>query len=125
MNLPDECYLVPEEVFRVGNATSPLLEKVRGGEVDVVDRNGVKVILANGKGVSLYNEAGLRVAPLSGWVWRFIKGTALPFELRLVSDRPGHYMLAPTQAMPVDKYKGLLEEMGLKAQKMYKKAPVR
>ncbi|HEX7901137.1 MAG TPA: hypothetical protein VF950_25490 [Planctomycetota bacterium] len=124
MSLPEEFYIIPEEVFRVGNSTSPLLHKVRGGEVDVVDLNGVKVILANGKGVSVYNEAGLKLAPLSGWVWKFARGTVLPTDLKLVSEGAGHFLVAPARNMPVDKYKGILEEMGLKALKLFKKAAV-
>jgi len=66
MSISEEFYIIPEEVYRVGNSTSPLLHKVRSGEVDVMEMNGVRIILANGKGVSLYNEAGLKEAPLSG-----------------------------------------------------------
>ena len=53
MSISEEFYIIPEEVYRVGNSTSPLLHKVRSGEVDVMEMNGVKIILANGKGVSL------------------------------------------------------------------------
>jgi hypothetical protein len=45
-----------------------------------------------------------------------------PQGLKLVNDKPGHYCVAPTQNMPVDLYKGLLEQMGLKAQKAWMKA---
>jgi len=48
--------------------------------------------------------------------------THLPQDLKLVNDKPGHYCVAPTQNMPVDLYKGLLEQMGLKTQKAWMKA---
>ena len=62
---------------------------------------------------------------MSGWVWKFARGTAMPADLKLVTDSPGHYLVAPVKNMPVDKYKGILEEMALKALKLFKKADVR
>ena len=41
---------------------------------------------------------------------------------RLVNDKPHHYCVAPTTNMPIDKYKGLLEELGLRAERFIKKA---
>jgi hypothetical protein len=50
-------------------------------------------------------------------VWRVNKGASLPKELKLVKDgRPGHeghYMIAPSTNMPLKKYLGILEELGL------------
>jgi hypothetical protein len=46
---------------------------------------------------------------------------ALPAGLKMVNDKPGHYCIAPATNMPVDKYKGLLEELGLKAVRVAKK----
>jgi hypothetical protein len=45
----------------------------------------------------------------------------LPTGLKMVNDKPGHYCIAPTTNMPIDKYKGLLEELGLKAVRAVKK----
>lgn len=47
--------------------------------------------------------------------------TLIPQGLKLVNDKPGHYCVAPTHNMPVDLYKGLLEQMGMKAQKAWMK----
>jgi hypothetical protein len=41
-------------------------------------------------------------------VWKFVRGTAMPPDLKLVTDGTGHFMLAPVKNMPVDKYKGIL-----------------
>jgi len=49
----------------------------------------------------------------------------MPADLKLVTDSPGHYLVAPVKNMLVDKYKGILEEMALKALKLFKKADVR
>jgi len=121
---PTEFFLVPAEIFRVGNATSPRLSHIRGGEVDVIEQNGVPVIIANGKGVSVYDAAGLKKVPLSGWVWRFKINTPLPFGLKLVNDYEHHYCIAPTVTMPVDKYKGLLEELALRCERVFKTSGV-
>ncbi|WP_440480621.1 hypothetical protein [Rheinheimera baltica] len=47
--------------------------------------------------------------------------TQPPVGLKLVQDKAHHYCIAPTQNMPIDKYKGLLEEMALKAARVFKK----
>ena len=70
--------LVPEEVFRVGNGTGPRMHMVRPSEVDVAEVNGVKVIIANGRGVSLYTLDELNNTSLTGWVWKFKGNTTLP-----------------------------------------------
>ena len=58
---------------------------------------------------------------MTGWVWSFSPNTTLPPGLKLVQDKPHHYCIAPVQNMPVDKYKGLLEELALKANRVFKK----
>jgi hypothetical protein len=55
--------------------------------------------------------------------WKFIKGTHILPELIIVSDEAGHYMNAPAHNIPVDKYKGLLEEMGMKCCKYFRVKP--
>ena len=49
--------------------------------------------------------------------WRINRGAPLPDGLVLVEDRrpghKGHFMLAPKQEMPLKKYLGLLEELGM------------
>lgn len=61
------------------------------------------------------------LSSMSGWVWKFPANTILPAGLKLVNDRPHHYCIAPSHNMPVDKYKGLLEELALKASRVFKK----
>lgn len=95
MNLPKEFYLSPSELFRVGNSTSPRMHMVRADEVDVMDMSGIKVIIANGRGVSLYTKEELAATALTGWIWRFLANTPLPQGLKLVNDKPGHFCVAP------------------------------
>lgn len=93
MKTNEAVYLSPETLYRLGNGSSPLLTRVRPGEVDTIKVNGVTMIVANRKGISLYNKTGLDLAPLSGWVWEIKENTSLPTGLKLIKDnRPeGHY----------------------------------
>jgi hypothetical protein len=118
---PREFYIMPEELFRLGNSSTSKLSNVRSRDVDTIQINGITVIKANGKGVSVFDKVGINESPMSGWVWRFAPNTQPPLGLKLVHDKPHHFCIAPTQNMPIVKYIGLLEELALKAQRVYKK----
>ncbi len=79
------------------------------------------MIVANNKGISVFDKEGINESPMTGWVWQFKPNTNLPVGLKLVKDKAHHYCIAPVHNMPVDKYKGLLEEMALLANRIYKK----
>lgn len=119
--LPTDFYLIPEDVFRLGNSEGPRLSNVRSRDVDTTTMNGIAIVIANGKGISVFDLEGISEAPFDGWVWRLSSGLPLPSGLKLVKDKPHHYCLAPTMNMPVDKYKGLLEELALRAERVRKK----
>ncbi|PUA29164.1 MAG: hypothetical protein B0W54_00715 [Cellvibrio sp. 79] len=119
--LPKEFFILPEELFRLGNLNEPKLSNVRSRDVDTINIHGITVIKANGKGVSVFDKKGINETPMTGWVWRFSPNTQPPVGLKLVQDKPHHYCIAPTHNMPIDKYKGLLEEMALKATRVFKK----
>lgn len=116
-----EFFIVPEDVFRVGNSSSPRMSAVRASEVDLTEINGIKIVIANGRGVSLYTKEELEATTLTGWIWKFSVKTPIPHELKLVNDKQGHYCVAPVMNMPVDYYKGLLEKMGMHAVKVWRK----
>jgi|SRR5690606_18074239 len=118
---PKEFFILPEELFRLGNSNSSRLSNVRSRDVDTIEINGITVIRANGKGISVFDRTGINESPMTGWVWRFPPNTQPPVGLKLVQDKPHHYCIAPAHNMPVDKYKGLLEEMALKATRVFKK----
>jgi|TARA_Y100000296_G_C5139004_1_gene239886 hypothetical protein len=86
--------------------------------------NGITVVIANGKGVSLSTKERLDKTQMSGWVWKIIRGTQVPSGLRLINDRPGHYSICPTANMPLDEFVGLLSKLALKCQKVFKKEVV-
>jgi hypothetical protein len=117
-------YIFPDEVFRVGNATSPLMSKIRADEVSLREINGIRIVIANGRGISVFDAKGLEKSTLSGWVWKFAGNLPLVPGLKLIPDQdlPGYFHIAPDTDMPLDKYKGLLEEMGMRAVKVFKKA---
>lgn len=103
----------------MGSSGSHKISAVRPIDANTMIVNGVTVIIANGKGVSLYIIEKIIEKNLTGFAWKFNKGTQVTPGLKLVSDEPQHYMLAPGANMPVDKYKGLLEEMGIRCGKYF------
>lgn len=102
-----------EDLYRMGNAASPNFSEDRGlRDCQVVDRDGIKVVIANGRGFSAFNRMTALMRTKKN-IWRIKKGSRLPSESRLVKDssNPGHYMFAPACNMPFKKYLGALEEM--------------
>ena len=118
---PKEFFILPEELFRLGNSNNSNLSNVRARDIDTIEINGIVVIVANGKGVSVFDKIGINESPMTGWVWRFAPNTQPPVGLKLVKDKAHHFCITPTHNMPVDKYKGLLEEMAFKATRVFKK----
>lgn len=106
------------DLYRMGNATWPLFTDERARvDVPISEQNGVEVVIANGNGFSAFDRI-VPVMQLPGRkVWRIIKGAQMPPELVLVKDmrahHEGHYMLAPARTMPLKKYLGALEELGM------------
>lgn len=115
-------YITQEDLHRFGNATSSRLTRIRQGEVTTTEVNGIVTIIANNKGVSLFDEEGMRKGPLTGWVWEIKQNTTLPMGLKLVKKgSKGHYMLVPTRNMPFNQYVGLLEQVAIHCKKIFKK----
>ncbi len=118
MSNPEDLYMTDlnalrEDLYRMGDAASPNFSEDRGlRDCQVVDRDGIKVVIANGRGFSAFNRI-TELMRTKKSIWRIRKGSALPDEIRLVKDmsNPGPYMLAPVNDMPFKKYLGALEEM--------------
>ena len=123
MNSKEVLYLATETLYRLGNETSPLLSRMRPDDIDIIDVNGVKMVVANKKGVSLYNKEGLDLVPLNGWVWEIKAHTNLPPGLKLVNDNNpvGHYTLSPIRNMSVHEFLGLLDKVAIHCKKVFKK----
>ena len=105
---PQFLYMLDEDLYRLGNSTSPKLNNVRHQDVDTYENNGILMIHANRKGVSLFNlrELRRRESGMAGWVWKIPQGTLLPFGLAVHPDRasPGHFFLCPVSVMTMDRY---------------------
>jgi hypothetical protein len=54
--LPQLLYMLDEDLYRLGNSTSPKLHNVRPEDVDTYERNGIMVIRASGKGYRSFRE---------------------------------------------------------------------
>lgn len=120
-----DLFLAPEDLFRLGNATSPRLTHIRRPkDIDTIEINGITVVVANGKGISLATKDRLDKTPIGGWVWKVAKGTTMPMGLKLVNDRLGHYSICPLSNMPLDEFIGLLSKLAMKCQKVFKKQVV-
>jgi hypothetical protein len=115
-----EFYIFPEDVYRMGNSDSHRMSVIRHDEVMTTVIKGVTIVIANNNGISVWTKEGIVEKGLTGYAWLIKTGTSLPFGLKLVNDTLGHYMLAPVRNMPLDTYKGLLEEMGMKCDKYLK-----
>ena len=76
--MPKSFFIIPEDVFRLGNALSPRLGNVRARDVDTTSMNGILVVIANGKGVSVFDETGIAESPFEGWVWKLSAALQLP-----------------------------------------------
>lgn len=125
MIAPEDLYVLDvteftKDLYRMGNARWPNFSEPRArADVTISIQNGVEVVIANGNGFSAFDKiTGVMQLP-GKKVWRIKKGAALPPELVLVKDmRPnheGHYMIAPAKTMPLRKYLGAMEELGLDA----------
>lgn len=116
-------YMAKEDLFRFGSATSSNLSKPRPKEITITEVNGVIHIVANGRGISLFNKAGMDKSRLTGWVWEIKKHTSFPVGLKLIKDNSstGHHTLAPLHNMPLSQYIGLLEQVATQGQKLFKK----
>ncbi|MBB3063707.1 hypothetical protein [Microbulbifer rhizosphaerae] len=112
-----------KDLYRMGNATWPAFTEDRARrDVQIIVRDGIETVVANGNGFSAFDHLTKIMAKPGKKVWRIKKGAVLPPELVLVKDqRPGHeghYMIAPSKTMPLRKYLGAMEELGLDRSKV-------
>jgi len=120
---PDELYIMDvgeftKDMFRMGNAKWPSFTEDRARvDVPIIREGGIEVVIANGNGFSAFDHITKAMTRPGRKVWRIRKGVALPQGIKLVKDirrgYEGHYMLAPEKKMPLKKYLGILEELGL------------
>ena len=116
--------MLDEDLYRLGNATSPKLDNVRPQDVDTYEHNGILIVRANGRGVSLGTQQYLEKLPLSGWLWKIPATVVMPQGLLLHPDpnpaKMGHFFLCPDSDMTMDKYRALLSELDLRCERTHK-----
>lgn len=124
MQAPEFLFLAEEDLLRIGNATSPRLDNLRPRDLDLFERNGVMMVIANGKGISLVNEKRLKETGMSGTVWKVPAKTPMPLGLGLNPDsdprKGGHYFICPVGDMTLSRYLSLLNELALHCEKVGK-----
>lgn len=123
MIAPENIYIMDvgeftKELYRMGNAMWPAFTEDRARiDLVIIKRDGIDIVLANGNGFSAFDHFTKTMRKPGKKVWRIKKGVPLPEGLKLVKDkRPGHeghYMIAPSTNIPLKKYLGMLEELGL------------
>jgi hypothetical protein len=94
--------IVPVELFRCGNGTSPKLTRVPPGLdiTTIVDANGVTTVLPNTGGVSSFDSKSV----MQGQWWKIGKGEWYDFRLVLCQGAHGHWTWGPLHQMPLDQY---------------------
>jgi hypothetical protein len=100
------------ELFRSGNSSSCLLERVRiqgaNPDVDVYNKGSGSVwVRSNGLGVSTWD---LIDPTWSGKPWRLPVGSAYPDCLRVWNDDPNHWVWEPFIDMPLSDYVAALQD---------------
>ncbi len=128
MIAPDDLYIMDvanftKDLYRMGNATWPAFTEDRARvDVVIVKQEGIETVVANGNGFSAFDHMTKTMNKPGKKIWKIKKGATLPPELKLVKDRrtghEGHYMIAPSKNMPLKKYLGALEELGLDRSKV-------
>ena len=117
--LPVFLYIVDEDLYRLGNSEGPRLDHVRDRDVDIYVVDGISFVRANGKGISLLTEAGVRGAR-GGWLWKLRAGLPPPPGLVVIHDRTDHYSLCPDSDMKLDQYKRLLAKLSVECERIRK-----
>jgi hypothetical protein len=121
---PQYVYLLDEDLYRLGNATSSRLDNVRSVDVNTFQQNGILMVRANGKGISVGTKEYLEKLQLSGWLWKIPTTTTIPADLLLNPDpdptKQGHFFLCPNSDMTMDRYRALLSELALRCERTQK-----
>lgn len=97
----------PVDLYRMGNANSPRLDRVRPQDVSIYEENGQSWVMPNSGGISTFSVQGKG----KNW-WKLDRGTEIPFELTLINDHDNHWAWEPSSIMPLEQYETALRLMG-------------
>ncbi len=118
--IKDDLFIVPEDLYHLGTSSDPKLAHIRSRDLVLREINGITMVVANGRGISLATKERLDKSPMTGWVWCLNKHAAIAKGLVLVNDRQGHYCIAPLKNMPLSEFIRRLSQLGLKCQKLFR-----
>ncbi|WP_444909715.1 hypothetical protein [Microbulbifer sp. TRSA005] len=90
--------------------------------LDTTFLNNISIVIANGKGIRIFDQESINQSTLIGWVCRFPAGTTPPNGLRITEQGPGQYYISPERNMTATRFIELLKEMSLKAITLFKRA---
>jgi hypothetical protein len=129
-SVPQYLFLLDEDLYRLGNATSPKLHNARPGkDIETYDTSGIVMVRSNGQGISLITEERFkreRDRHTGSYLWKIPANFPMPPGLALQPDtrdlRPGqepdHYLLCPQSDMPLSEYVALLSNLALKLERV-------
>ena len=128
---PTYLYMFGEDLYRLGNATTPKLQNVRVGDVQLQERNGIMWVIANGRGISLITQARLerdQQVNRGNYAWRLPANYPMPAGLVLKADTdrlkpgqvPDHYFLCPAKDMYLAEYIVLLTRLAANFERIRK-----
>ena len=106
---PEEVYVMDldalhVDLYRMGNSVSPNFSEARGlRDCRIVDRNGIKFVIADGNGFSAFARIIAAMKRPGIHVWKIKKNSLLPAGLNIAKDltNQGHYMIVPANDMPL------------------------
>lgn len=124
--MTDFYYLTESDLFRLGNSQSSRLDHVRvPKDVPTTFRGPIEFVLPGLAGISLMDEVRLnerinlakRAGSAVGHVWKIPRGVSIPAGLIIRTDPrdKSHLLVCPAEAMPLEKFKGLLLELAAAA----------
>ncbi|WP_226646236.1 hypothetical protein [Microbulbifer variabilis] len=91
-------------------------------QLDTTFLSNRTIVIANDKGIRVFDQKSINQSTLNGWVCRFPAGTTLPIGLKIVKKISGQYFISPERNMTIERFIELLKEMSLSAITLFKRA---
>ncbi|WP_444901515.1 hypothetical protein ACJJIG_18905 [Microbulbifer sp. SSSA007] len=117
-----EIYIASDSLPKYGLHKSEKTSELLTAILDTTLLNDRKIIIANGKGVRIFNQERINQLIQDGWICRFPAGTTLPEGLKIVEQSPGEFYISPERNMAERQFIALLKEMSLRAITIFKRA---
>jgi hypothetical protein len=101
------------DLYRVGNSTTPRLEKMRPDQEYVAATGMVPITsgLSNDESLQTLQNLGFE-----GWVWKLPRFSCVPQGVHFVKDHDTHWLLAPTTPLSVAEYISIVTQPWFQAE---------